>query len=269
MIKKIVLFVIMVFLPIFVIGEIVYGDGDYEPIIDNITPLSDIRLPEYSINELQSFFGKMSLNEVIGFGNLEEFSPLTILEVNKQFPIKCLRGSGSRYTIYKVKEGGYFYVFWIFPSGDRGEDMKTLRVYFTVYLDSLKKEGEFTSIKPAISTAQDVYEVDPAVEFYFGASSGPRTYSLLENGKIVRIIYERCFEQKDKQGLLVKEVDIVSRDENSCWLATILPEDLPVQEKSMSRLIFIVFIPIIVITGAIVFKRRSKDNDRLNEEYKV
>lgn len=233
--------------------EQVKAEEIYEPVIDNDTLLLEMNLPEYSIQELCAFFKERSLNEILGFENTEEVLPLTILDVNQEFPIKCLRCTGSMYTVYKVQEGGYFYVFWIYPQGNSERNIKTLQVFSTVYLNSLKKEKDFDEIKPGISTAQDVYEIDPGLEFYFLGSS-PRTYSLLDNNKVMLITYSYSEKLNNKQDLIVREIMVIPFGKESIWLETILPEDLPAQDRVGLKLLWVVIILCVFAVGTILLK---------------
>lgn len=101
------------------------------------------------------------------------------------------------YTVYKVNEGGFFYVFWSLLD-DTNDDNPTdksfndAQVYFAAYLKSLRKADGFDSIKAGISTAWDVSEIDQAIELSFLFSSGVRSFSLLEDGSKSK---EICFRK--------------------------------------------------------------------------
>lgn len=191
---------------------------------DSIT-LSETVTNEYSLSELTAFFGEVSQNEAMAFEDSNSVN-LTISKVNEKFPIECLRKNG--YSVYKVKDGGYFYVFLaksFDPLSDSGSSDDA--VYFTAYLTDLKKESDFDSIKPGKSTAEDVAEIDPAFELIFLLSSKTPSYSLLEDGTVMEICYtfdDSCSSRRD---LLVKSKKVITKEDCPSRLASILSKDLP------------------------------------------
>ena len=80
-----------------------------ECVMDDIKTLESNLTKEYDLNELRSFFRGSNANESIGFGST--ISPLLFSEVNYRYPVEILRTGG--YSVYRVSQGGYFYVFWI------------------------------------------------------------------------------------------------------------------------------------------------------------
>ena len=201
---------------------------------DNSKPLSDILTKTYDLQELRSFFGISS--KVIGnFEDEEESKTITIGDANQKFPVECLRE--DCYTVYKVKEGGYFYVFWLDPTDSvfdpaTGEYDFTNKVAdsimsFNAYILSPKKASDFDSIKEGMSTAEDVFKVDPAVEISFMLSNGIYSYSLLDDGTMMQIAYYHNKEVKVKADLIVIGKSVISKELASSGLSSILPNDLP------------------------------------------
>ena len=93
-------------------------------------------------------------------------------ELNAQFPIEIIRYGDSAenlpYTIYKVAQGGYYYVFWswAYPQEDAGDLRNKLNasaskeymcVYFSAYIKEAKSEFAFSSLKIGTSTAEIKY----------------------------------------------------------------------------------------------------------------
>jgi len=155
---------------------------------------------------------------------------ISIFDVNERFPIECLRS--KLYSVYKVREGGYFYVFWI-GSYDLPQDMlinnpNDLIVYFATYIPSLKKVSDFDGIKEGISTADDVSKIDPSFEISLAMSRTICSYSLLQDGKIMEIEYKNTsdtvFNRKTK---LVTKKHICKKEESKGRLSTIFSGDLP------------------------------------------
>ncbi len=194
--------------------------------VENTRRLSDVLTDEYAIEDLADFFGRASTNEVYSGSK-----PLgvRIAAANEKFPIECLRQTdrGTLYSVYKVKEGGFYYVFWIkITDGDITPiDWK---VYFTAYLPTSIKltQNDFNSIIPNSSTAEDVAVIDPNFELTFVLSSCTPSYSLLEDGSIMEICYD-WKKLESRADLIVTSKEIVSRDVAVSRLATVYPYDLP------------------------------------------
>ena len=206
-------------------------------IADDSRSLEDILTKEYGLQELKSFFGEIPPNESVGYELSENKAGLTINYVNENFPIECLRL--NHYVVYKVSEGGYFYVFWSLfidqtseESGHSVEDVDNAMVYFTAYLypSSMKRASDFDSIKEGVSTAEDVSRVDPAFELSFLVSSGTRSYSLLEDGSVMEIWYKRSLRVESRRDLVVERKEIGPRKRGtvtSGGMAAVLLKDLP------------------------------------------
>lgn len=202
-------------------GNVVTGDSE---------PLSNILTREYSVQELRDFFGEVSLNESSVFGTEPDHLALTMADVNEKYPIECLRKNG--YSVYKVKEGGYFYVFWVNtfdPLSEQGikAENDSAVPYFTAYLSSLKSASDFDAIKEGVSTAADVAKIDPAFELEFILSNETVSYSLLGNGFIMEVCYRYDGNLNSRNDLIVKSMQIVSKDDCASRLAAILEMDLP------------------------------------------
>ena len=99
-------------------------------------------MTDYRLEDLYSFFGESSLNENLVFDNGTKI--ITLNQVNQAFPIECLRTGGDNfYTIYKVLEGGFFYVFWS-EALTNNIDENNVYVYFSTYINS------FPSLEPVM-----------------------------------------------------------------------------------------------------------------------
>lgn len=195
-------------------------------IADDSKPLSTIITKEYSLQELRSFFGEAAPNELNVFGKNNNETDLTINSVNERFPIECLRKNG--YSVYKVSDGGYFYVFWdksFDPLHNSKSDNAT--VYFTAHISSLKKAGDFDSLQEGLSTAEDVAKIDPAFELTFLLSSKTPSYSLLDDGTIMEICYSYNDGIESRSNLIMENKRVISKEKCPSKLATVLSTDLP------------------------------------------
>ncbi len=200
---------------------------------DNSQPLSALLTKEYEAQALRDFFGPLPSSEEAAFGPARDGLDVSIENVNRNFPIECLRyNQNDYYSVYKVAGGGYFYVFWdhVFsplPGGGWSQEPDRVVAYFTAHIVSPKKAGDFRPLKEGVSTAEDVALVDPALEFMFVMSHAIYSYSLLEKGAIMEIQYETPGKLNGRRDMIVKRKEEVPKEKAIGDLASILPEDLP------------------------------------------
>ena len=202
--------------------------------IDNETPLVDLLKRTYELKDLKDFFGEIPANESFIYEAVGHKEGLQIKDVNEQFPIECIRHNGriGYYSVYKVANGGYFYVFWslTFPAQDGSSANgrpNHAKVYFTTYISMLPKASDFDLVLEGTSTAEDVALVDPAFELSFTLSRAICSYSLLEDGSILEIKYNHVETINSRKDLVVESKTIVPAAQSGSYLAVIYPEDLP------------------------------------------
>lgn len=180
---------------------------------------------EYSITELKDFFGELPLEEQLIY-NEDGARWITQTETLEKFPaeysgtLSDWPGTTPHFVVYKVKEGGYYYVFFsgVTPEGTD--------VVFTAHLTKLCKKSDFRSIKAGKSTAADVAKIDPAMEMTFMMSSGIYSMSLLDDGNIFVVEYKHNDKGYSSRNDLVVEKTFVDEDFAGCW-SCVSPEDLP------------------------------------------
>ena len=190
--------------------------------------LEDLLTKEYDLEELKVFFEGRAANERIVFDIDSE--PLLSSEVEQAYPIEAHRNIDRAlcYSVYKVRQGGYYYVFWSRMMSAEGEMQDTLSAYFTSYIFKPKNQSLFVDIKADISTAADVKAIDPYMELDFLGSSGTHSYSLLDADHVLKITYGHTGEIEGPDDLIVKKMEIVSRyGPDGSHYFDILPEDLP------------------------------------------
>ena len=190
-----------------------------EYVMDDIKTLESNLTKEYDLNELRSFFKGSNANENIGFGST--VSALRFSEVNYRYPVEILRTGG--YSVYRVSQGGYFYVFWIKPFATGTSQS----VYFSAYLTSDISPDLFDSLTPGISTAEDVQRIDPSFELSFLNSNGIFSYSYINDETILQIEYAYQENIDGYDDLIVKEKMIVARDSAPTRYSALLLSDLP------------------------------------------
>ena len=155
-------------------------------------------------------------------------------EINERFPIELTREND--YSVYKVKQGGYYYVFWIntcimdtiAEDGSEITYSPEATMYFTAYLPGKHpSKSQFKKLTPGESTAQDIIAIDPNVCFDFLGSSHDSSYSLLEDDWIAEVRYERSSKREQYTSMVIEEVKFLRRSEAYGCFASILPQDLP------------------------------------------
>ena len=188
---------------------------------DGFVELADVLTQEYPLAELDALFCKSRSDRIENNHKL-----LTITAVHEVFPIEIIRPEA--YSVYRVKEGGYYYVFWTMPYAD---DIDTNKgeptVYCTAYCSSPICSKDFDSVIKGKSTAFDVLGIDPYAELSFLQSNAIYSYSLLDSKTIVEIKYTHRGEVTSYADLLVQDIMIISRELAPSSFKLILPKDFP------------------------------------------
>ena len=191
-------------------------------VMDDVKPLENLT-KEYDINELSVFFKDSKVNESIGFGSTTP--PLVFSEVNARYPVEILRTGG--YSVYKVSQGGFFYVFWIKPFTNNFNQLNNEPiVYFTAHISSNMSLNMFDLLKSGVSTAEDVKSIDPNFELSFLLSYGIFSYSIIDSERILQIEYTHQKEFDGYDDLIVKEMVIIPRKSAPSRYSSLLPDDI-------------------------------------------
>lgn len=211
-------------------------------VIDNDSDLASCLTTEYSLAELEAWFPKYNRQETMALHpELLASQRPTFEEVNERFPVECLRSNPLAgmefYSVYRVKEGGLYYVFWgNFPLPYARDDytppevVTGADVFFSVYMRECPKLEAFSSITPGVSTAEDVAAIDPSLELRFIRAAGPYSCSLLDDGKVLVVYYrQRKAEETwtSRQDMIVSEMALKEPLDTAFNIAGILEKDLP------------------------------------------
>ncbi len=177
----------------------------------------------YDIVELNDFFKEKVSNETIVSENHKN---LQYVEVNEKFPVENVKKGG--YSVYSVKQGGYYYIFW----SERNLTINNIEekkpfVYFVTYLSESRNKNYFKSLKMGVSTAEDVKLLDEFFELNFAISNGVFSYSYIDNKYVVEIEYTHKDNIKKYSDLIIKDINLISRKESASCYSLILPEDIP------------------------------------------
>lgn len=188
--------------------------------INNKASLDSLTPNAYSITDLNNFFGVYSTLEK---QTLDIRSPLknyTLEETNRSFPVLALRANNSScYAVYRVQEGGLFYVFFT------AED-KALSVSDTFYMAKTLTPRDFARIIPNKSSYEDVCSIDPASELLPNLPDEMVSYSLLKDRAILKVEY-RYEKLERRTDLMVEKMSVLlSTEETGSKLQDILPKDL-------------------------------------------
>jgi len=161
-------------------------------------------------------------NEAEGFH--KGVPALTYSLVNKRFPVEIVRS--GYYTVYKVSQGGYYYVFWgVQVSSDAGEKHIEPRVLFSAYLPASERAILYEGLTEGVSTAADVKELDPSFELVFTMSRGLFSYSYMDEDTLLEVEYYNTYPMEDYEQLVVKAVQEVPRVHSA--FGVIMLRDLP------------------------------------------
>lgn len=189
----------------------------------------------YHLKELDEFFEGRSVEDFIRLGEYKT-AYLKMEEVNEHFPMENMRSYKYKdeivtsYTVYPVKEGGYYYVFWstIIDEGIR-KIQPYSSVMSTAYISTPTRDASlFDSIKSGISTAGDVEVIDPYVYMDFTRSSGIFSFSYLDSENVLEVEYDPKIveEISDYKNMIVRSVKVRPRSMSYPY-EYISNEDLP------------------------------------------
>lgn len=209
-------------------------DEEKEDVMDGTEKNELVFTAEYDLAELRAYFESGHQNESMG-GLGEEKTRLTREAVKKKYPIEIERtstdlGIGTTvypyYTIYKVSQGGYYYVWWNgLKNSSTGESEYC--VFFSAHLTSDRSVELFDSIIPGVSTAADVKKIDPYIQFNFAFSSRTPSFSYINEETVLEIRYSWSkldgYEDLVVEGMELREKGLAS----GVLYFSILPGDLP------------------------------------------
>ncbi len=195
----------------------------YDMNINNSKNIESIK-NKYSLEDLRNFFGVFSQQEIV-FLNINAQTNYTIKEVNKAFSIEIIRNNNdSLYSIYKVTEGGLYFVFYSISYPQNDIDDKKITVSNTIYINSLKKLDDFKEITIDKSDYSDILNISSATELILILSSNISSYTLLENGKLLKVTYKFDENITDLKDLIVENIEEV--EDGATALKNILNQDL-------------------------------------------
>lgn len=187
-------------------------------------PKEQLLTKQYDIDELLLFFEGSSQNLPWDEKNTRT---LTFAEVDRKFPVEVVRSSG--YSVYKVLQGGYFYVFWVTPvvSVDDNFGCGETLVYFYAYLRPNVEQAQFELLMLQKSTACDVKKIDPSFQLSFIQSNGIYSYTYINSETILEVKYMNPNQLNGYDDLIIEKIEIIPREFAPSRYSSILSKDLP------------------------------------------
>ena len=193
--------------------------------VNNKDNLADIVFTPYDIDDLDNYF----LTANISRYDEENTYLITIDQSNEYFPIECLRSNGDAfYSVYKVSQGGYYYVFWI-KATDTDTNTEYVIAHYVIYIADMVDYDRFTSLSAGTSTAKDVKMIDRYFEFVGFVSHATLSYSLTSQG-LLEISYEISGEASSLDSYIISSMNIVNKKIAASCIAGILEKDLKAYE---------------------------------------
>ena len=208
--------------------DLTFSDEAYLEKCNDTIALEEALTQEYPLQTLREFFSK---HHVHGLPRAKEHLGddvfLYYSQVQEAFPIEVSRTKG--YSVYKVSEGGYYYLFW-----GHSLDPETMEpsppepvLMFSTYIGKEMELDAFSSLEVNKSTAQEVVEIDPYFDLVL-TSSTVMSFSNYSANLLLCVSYERNQDLVDSyDDWNVLDVTLVKRSSAPGYYAAIFPEDFP------------------------------------------
>lgn len=213
-----------------------------EPYLDRTHSVDELLTTSYPLSELMDYFfcgeppekvwdyPSLSISSELRFEDglaIDNSQYARVEEINIRFPLECTRiiaegeEYGEFYTVYKVAEGGRFYLFWTMFDEKVG-----MVACSGIYIPRLLKYKIFDSIVPGKSTFGDVVSIDPSTELVCFPGSGLHSGTRLQDGTYLVLRYDRQQSVETIEDYIVIEKSH-SINPGGWFIGIILEEDLP------------------------------------------
>ena len=232
---------VLICILLFFLTSCVIGSKEEKPTIESDKELTKV----YSLADLEGFIKNRNGYTLMNFGDgTKKF--LFYPELNEKFPVEVVNRRDDTdfdiaYTVYRVSDGGYYYVFWGHAHSQQEHDEDSslilnctdtnhMCVYYSAYYGPYKKQGDFASLKVGVSTAEDVRKIDPDFEYDFMSIRGRRSYSLIDKDNVLEIKYTLAESKEvsyDYSSLIIEEINIVPIEESGSLFKAVFDGDMP------------------------------------------
>ena len=200
--------------------------------------LESAPLTAYPLSQLQEYFPYSSAVENNWCGAVNGVEEYNYPDVVKDFPGGVLRqyayepGVVCKYSVYKVAEGGWFFIFWDTVRGTAEPGYEALTEMWSstmLYVPGLKSRSDFDGLELGVSTGANVTAIDPAAEFILTIPNKVPSRHLLSDGSVLEITYQMpddCGCNYTRHDLVVTQIIQYEPGELTCALSKINPDDL-------------------------------------------
>ena len=182
-------------------------------------PLEELLTVSYDIDELDSFFINNLFFGTVIPGKESGFSLVTIDIVNESFPVEVLRK--EEYTVYKVNQGGYYYVFWGAATLNSRRGFTRL-VFSVLYIPSNNKAKDITNMITIGDRFEKLREIDKYAQLFIPMSHGQYAYSFVDKDTVIEF---RLTDEHDYY--LINSVKKISREDSASCFKSIIESDFP------------------------------------------
>ncbi|MBR4768006.1 MAG: hypothetical protein IK088_03415 [Lachnospiraceae bacterium] len=196
--------------------------------ISDAVDLSSTLVVSYPLQDLMNFYwqdpekfwAELNNPSAIDYAQINQ---ITIAEAEKRFPIAVIRTSG--YTVYKVTEGGCFYVFFVdkdYQSVSSNSDPSRVVASTCYYIPKQNLFSRYFMIKIG-DTISKVKQIDPFITVEH-TSATRRSFVYLNSQKVLILYLQYNETLEDDYEIIEKR--IINRKDSLTRLALILDEDL-------------------------------------------
>ena len=222
--------------------------------INNTMSLEQALTTAYPLSQLEEFFGTYSWLEW-SYYDSEAALPQekawnqahSLVAAVEHFPVQLLRyteldGDPQAYSIYRIMEGGFYYIFWYewyedeeYPDIDTGEGLYVCRS--SMYLNGLPSQADFESLIIGQSSLEDVCKLDSGTLIEFSPNFY-RSYHILDNGLGISALYWRKNHNsapRNRQDLILTDWSVTAPP---YWIlqSHLLTSDIPLDWRTSSPL---------------------------------
>jgi len=178
--------------------------------INNNTPKEDLIKTEYSLEQLDKRFSRTGLAYTS--------YALSIRDIHQEFPVECLRKVSKKfyYIVYRVKEGGYLYVYLCNPFDEEWDGKRNVLEHRNSYymvkksdnIKNIKKGDDFRTV-----SSHDKNISGGKFNFFMSIASDTTAFSSihLTSNKLYIVYYEKS---EDINALKDSKVKKIEENEN-------------------------------------------------------
>lgn len=192
----------------------------------------------YSLKELKDYFDGIYLHPFKSEKSSENY---TYKSINKKFPIQFSRKGNESfnseyYSVFKVKEGGYFYILWYEKQYIYCDEYETsLKANYACYLDkerNCSQDEVYSLLNNKNSTVKDINNLTWTYDFDIFEQQNYKdkfvAYLLCKEGYL-KILFNNPSKDLEKMEAFYLDSVFPAKREDAyiCRFSCILEEDMP------------------------------------------